>query len=142
MKLSAADIYRAEQNGISRATLDGRIRRGWDKEVAINNPVYMRRDKNLEDFITSEQYAIGEANGINRENVWQRVNNSGWSIEKAISEPVLPKGNYKRESKYGIYAKIAEENGVPFKTFCARINNLGWELMKAARTPIRNKRKE
>lgn len=140
MKLSGADIERARLNGIARSTLYGRIKRGWDLEKSINNPAWVRPDKDLDDVITPEHYAQGEANGVSRENVWQRVNNSGWTIEKAITEPVLPKGTYKRESKYGEYVKIAEHNGIPFKTFWARINQMGWDVHKASTTPVRKKR--
>lgn len=140
MKLSGADIERARLNGIARSTLYGRVKNGWDLEKAINNPAWVRPDKDLDDIITPEHYAQAEINSINRAIVWQRVNNSGWTIERAISEPVLPKGTYKRESKYGDYVKLAEKNGIPFKTFWARVNQMGWNLYLASTTPVRKKR--
>ncbi|PFZ08415.1 hypothetical protein COL60_16445 [Bacillus pseudomycoides] len=79
-----------------------------------------------------EDYETAERNGIPRKNVNQRVQVLGWSVEKAITEPVC-KGS---RTKYKGYVERAEKNGVPYKTFVARINQLKWSLEEAANTPL------
>lgn len=39
-------------------------------------------------FITDEQYAIAEQIGVSKINVNQRVRLYGWTIRKAITEPL------------------------------------------------------
>lgn len=41
-------------------------------------------------YITPEEYAIAEKNGIHAARVYARVNSDNWSIERAITEPVRP----------------------------------------------------
>lgn len=139
MKLTRTDIDRARLNGIGRATLGARITRGWDKEKAITHPLYARQDKEIEELITPEQYAQAEANGITRIQLWRRIYNYQWDMERAMSEPISEIGKHERKSKYGEYAKIAEENGIPFKTFWARLNGLKWSPEKASTKPLQRR---
>lgn len=139
MRISEKDKFRAALVGISQSTLKERLKKGWDLEKAVTYPKFARQDKELDEIITPEQYAQAEANGIDHNRLWRRVNESGWDMERAITEPVNKRGKYKRDSKYGDYAKIAEHNGIPFKTFWARVNTNGWELEKAASVPVRKK---
>ncbi|WMW41378.1 hypothetical protein RE433_29000 (plasmid) [Bacillus cereus] len=41
------------------------------------------------EVITDEQYLIANRNGISKKNVYQRVNEYGWSIEKAITNLLI-----------------------------------------------------
>ncbi|MGN4897763.1 hypothetical protein ACTFSB_28320 [Bacillus cereus group sp. MYBK14-3] len=83
-----------------------------------------------------DDYETAKKNGIPRKNVDQRVQYLGWTIEKAITTPLLPKCN---RPKYKGYAELAEKNGIPYKTFTARVNGLAWTLERAASTPVRKK---
>lgn len=82
-------------------------------------------------YITPEEYAIAEKNGISRERVNNRVRSLGWDVEKAITTPV------KNYSVWREWKGIAEKNGVRHKVFYSRIKKLGWIPLKAATTPVR-----
>lgn len=81
-------------------------------------------------YITPEEYAVAEANGIHAEAVNIRVRLWAWRIEKAITTPIRHQEN-RRE-----WARVAKENGIKYSTFMNRVNNLGWDERKAATTPI------
>lgn len=50
-------------------------------------------------FITDEQYQIAEKNGISKANVNQRIR-LGWTVQRAITEPIHKKGEIKPEHIY------------------------------------------
>ena|SRR5690625_4766232 len=89
--------------------------------------------------ISEEHYKIAEQNGIDRENVYNRVNKlaNPWSIEKAITTPVKRKGT----SKHGKWLKIAHENGIYTELFQARLR-LGWPEELASTEPIEKEGKK
>lgn len=81
-------------------------------------------------FITNEDYEKAAKNGISKSNVYQRVNEYGWEIERAITVPV-------RKRNGGIYAGMivfAEQNGISKPTFFKRIKN-GMDPYEAATKP-------
>ena len=72
----------AEKNGISKDTLNFRIRRmGWDKEKALTKPPrkYTNRIKQVE---------IAKANGISRATFYDRLAD-GRKVEDAYTVPVM-----------------------------------------------------
>ena len=72
----------AEKNGISKDTLNFRIRRmGWDKEKALTTKTrkYTNRIKQVE---------IAKANGISRATFYDRLSD-GWKVEDAYTVPVM-----------------------------------------------------
>ncbi|MFP3390634.1 hypothetical protein [Brevibacillus sp. SIMBA_040] len=81
-------------------------------------------------YITPEEYAIAESNGIDMEGVNRRVRLWAWRVEKAITTPIRPQAD-RRE-----WARIAKENGLSYRTFMNRIHRLGWEEERAALTPL------
>jgi predicted DNA-binding transcriptional regulator AlpA len=84
-----------------------------------------------ETFITDEDYEKAAKNGISKSNVYQRVNEYGWELERAITVPV-------RKKKGGIYAGMitfAEQNGISKPTFFKRVKN-GMDLYEAATKPV------
>ncbi|EEL78779.1 hypothetical protein bcere0028_56080 [Bacillus cereus AH1271] len=85
---------------------------------------------------TWDDYETAKKNGIPRKNVDQRVQYLGWTIERAITTPLLQKRN---RPKYKGYAELAEKNGIPYKIFTARVDGLEWTLERAANTPVRKK---
>ncbi|MED1382094.1 hypothetical protein [Bacillus mycoides] len=80
--------------------------------------------------ITDEDYEIASKKGISKSNVYQRVNEYGWELERAITVPV-------RKRKGGIYAGMitfAERNGISKPTFFKRVKD-GMDLYEAATKP-------
>lgn len=87
-------------------------------------------------YITPEEYAKAEQNGINRQLLTSRVRRSGWDKERAITTPV----KQKHVSKYQKWIDMAEEGGISKRQFIRRLE-IGWDLHRAATVPIRKKRK-
>ncbi|MBM6649045.1 hypothetical protein [Bacillus sp. RIT 809] len=72
------------------------------------------------EVITDEQYLIANKNGISKKNVYQRVNEYGWSIEKAITKPIYNTNKRKTERALML---LAELNGVNYATYRQRIKD-------------------
>ncbi|WP_179865792.1 hypothetical protein [Bacillus pseudomycoides] len=77
---------------------------------------------------TWDQYEIAEKNGISKSTVYQRINIQGWTVEKAITEPLF----VSMKERYSEQWKIAEKNGILYRTFRSRITNLKWSPEEAA----------
>ena len=72
----------AEKHGISKDTLNFRIRRmGWDKEKALTTKTRKYTDR-------AKQVEIAKANGIGRSTFYDRLAD-GWSAEDAYTVPVM-----------------------------------------------------
>ena len=72
----------AERNGISKDTLNFRIRRmGWNKERALNTPARKYTDR-------TKQIEIAESNGISRRTFYDRLAD-GWKVEDAYTIPIM-----------------------------------------------------
>lgn len=72
------------------------------------------------EVITDEQYLIANKNGISKKNVYQRVNEYGWSIEKAITKPLYNTKNRKTDRNLML---LAELNGINYATYRQRIKD-------------------
>lgn len=72
--------------------------------------------------ITLKEFEIAKKNGISRNNVRNRVENLFWDIERAITEPVNPRGR-----KTNLYCdhirKLAKENKISTSTMYSRIQS-------------------
>ncbi|MED1436923.1 MULTISPECIES: hypothetical protein [Bacillus] len=79
--------------------------------------------------ITFEDYEKAAKNGISKANVYQRVNGYGWSVERAITEPV----KHCKGSQEGMVV-IAECNGISRPTYFRRISR-GMPPHEAATKP-------
>lgn len=79
-------------------------------------------------YITPEDYEIAEKNGIKRATVYQRVNDSGWDIDRAITQPPA-------SHKTGNWTKWKDRSVVCYNTFAGRIR-AGMTPEQAALTPI------
>ncbi|MEK4711094.1 hypothetical protein [Bacillus sp. FSL R10-2780] len=67
--------------------------------------------------ITDEEYETAEKNGISRANVFQRINERGWDVERAITVPV-------RKQKSVVNNQVlllAKRNGISHTTLYGRI---------------------
>ena len=83
--------------------------------------------------VTDEQYEIARKNGIPRKRVNDRINKSGWDIDRAITTPVK-----ERKNRYEAWKEICEQNGISRSTFNKRLA-AGWTEKRAASTPFSNK---
>lgn len=89
-------------------------------------------------YVTPEEYAIAEKNGISSFNVYQRVNVYNWNTQRAITTP-LGKCNALgwTENK-----QLAKKNGIGYDTYYHRVTAMGWDPLKAATTqPLKRRRK-
>lgn len=123
----------AERNGISKKTLEERVRKlAWNKEEAISKPPVKR---NWHEWAES-----AKKHGISQLNFYNRIQ-YGWSPEEAATRPLTTKqdrqklalrmvANRKQKTKKANREK-ARENGIPIKTFHARIRR-GWNEERAA----------
>lgn len=111
----------ALKNGISKSTLEARIRKyGWSKYKALNNPV---KKSNLEYW-----YKLAKSNGICKGTFMDRVYRLKWSLIKSASTPVM----IKRNKKYPDWVdKLLARNGIKRTTFYNRVY-AGWDIVKAA----------
>lgn len=85
--------------------------------------------------ITDEDYEKAAKNGISKSNVYQRVNEYGWELERAITVPI-------RKRKGGINAgmiTLAERNGISKPTLFKRIKN-GMDPYEAATKPVMSRK--
>lgn len=86
-------------------------------------------------YISPEDYAEAEKNGISRARVYYRRYNEGWSLQRAITEPVR---GYK-DSGWNQWCDIATRNGVTYGLFMDR-KAKGKSAEEAACTPPLKKR--
>lgn len=80
-------------------------------------------------YITPEEYAIAEKNGIDNHTLEQRIRYYGWDKDKALNTPKKIRIN-----RYEGYLKIAKENNLSKSLFYSRISS-GWDALRAATTP-------
>ena len=85
-------------------------------------------------YITPEEYAAAEKNGISRRNLERRIRVNGWTKQKAINTPLQKMNNRKK------WAEIAKANGIGYSTFASRINYYNWSPERAATEPLLDKR--
>jgi hypothetical protein len=77
--------------------------------------------------VTEEQVEIATMNGIKRYNVQRRID-SGWTVEDAITRPILKTKRLRYTEQDEIEAVL---NGIPLSTFRGRVNNFGWSVERA-----------
>lgn len=82
-------------------------------------------------YLTDEDRAIAEANGIKRTTLLERIYSLGWSIEKAITTPPKNRPFVIDEET----AKLLKKNGIKEITFKNRVKRYGWSIEKARTTP-------
>ncbi|PLR84639.1 hypothetical protein CVD25_00975 [Bacillus canaveralius] len=85
----------AAQNGVPYRTYLNRVQAGWSFKEAAGTPSMARLDtvkamNAAKQFVFSpEQLEEARRNGISPKNAWRRVKVLGWSIEDAVSRPVM-----------------------------------------------------
>lgn len=80
-------------------------------------------------YISPEDYEKGEEIGLSKTVIYQRVHQSGWDVERAITTPK------KETRKYMQYwEKFKDIASVDRQTFSSRMN-YGWSPVRAALLP-------
>lgn len=78
------------------------------------------------EYLTDADYERAEKNGINRNNLYSRVYSYGWSIERAVTTPILVRSTD--------WAELKDRAVVSQCTFYDR-KKKGWPSEQAALTP-------
>lgn len=89
-------------------------------------------------YVTPEDYITAEKNGLTRKDVYRRVFELNWSIEKAITKPKMvmsPKIVYTEEERV-----LMAKNNISVKSVTRRIKE-GWKRERAVNTPRRGYRR-
>ncbi|MBZ5212937.1 hypothetical protein LG208_13535 [Bacillus paralicheniformis] len=92
-------------------------------------------------YISPEEFAKAEANGISKDTVVGRIRRQGWDKQRALSEPVRFADRSRFAADWAIYGKVAERNGVSRAAFRVRVYR-GWSAEKAASTPKVEKKEQ
>lgn len=131
-------IKEARNNNIPYHTFMNRIKSGWGTvKAATKQPGSGRgssEDMGKFQVISKEDYAIAKAIGLTKALVKNRVYNTGWTVERAITQP---HASMLRDS--ASFAK-AEANGVNIATYRWRIRK-GWSKEDAATVPAHGRSK-
>jgi len=113
----------ARENGINTNTFNDRLRRNWGHYKAATKPVKRRRCWKMQNKEKPrlKDYAKAAEIGVSKKYVDQRMEELGWSLERAITTPVGTswEGN-ERNTKL---LKLAEKNGISESTFYRRKRN-------------------
>jgi hypothetical protein len=81
-------------------------------------------------FLSEEHIATAKANGINYKNLFNRVYELDWEIDRAITEPVK-----KHSGLWQEYKEIAKSHGISGTLFHARVKR-GLDPKEAATLPL------
>lgn len=77
----------AERRGISRRTVESRLRKGkWEKERALTRPT-----NRMTNYVSQEIIDLAESNGIDRKLLRQRILENEWDPVEAATRPVMTK---------------------------------------------------
>ncbi|MGE7115150.1 hypothetical protein [Lysinibacillus sp. NPDC047702] len=132
------DYQEAAKRGISRKTLEVRIRRyGWPKHKAITTPVQKRTK------YPKEILELINRNQIPMKTFTSRISR-GWTLERASQEPVNSKAEIiqkiasKNRKLPSELVKLALKNGIKLDTFRYRLKR-GWDAYTAATMPTYSK---
>lgn len=132
--IAPEDYKKAEENGISNATLYHRVYvYGWDVERAISQPI---QKQNI--YKWCDWKHIAEKHGICRKTFVTRIR-KGWSHEKAATTKVMDKKEQARLSyaarQTTVFTKEQlkrmRENGVAYGTAWRRVRIHGWSPEEA-----------
>jgi hypothetical protein len=85
----------------------------------------------VERYLTKEEIKRAKENGISYDNLYNRVYNLGWELEKAVTTPLQKGGGLWPKWKH-----IATEHDIKGTTFLNRIRFQGMTPEEAATKPI------
>jgi len=84
------------------------------------------------DYITPDDYATAEKNGISVDVLNQRVRTYLWDVDRAITTPKKKLKCFKKT--WAKWREIATENGIDREIFTNRVRSLAWSEEEAATT--------
>jgi len=84
-------------------------------------------------YITPEEYALAESNGISSVVLEIRIRSLGWPKDRALTE------SPQKKHRIADWVELAESNGICYSTLRHRINRLGWEPERAATQPLQDR---
>ncbi|MGO0058621.1 hypothetical protein ACTID9_00905 [Brevibacillus fluminis] len=126
----------AAKNGVDSENLNRRVRLlGWPKDKAIQTPLRKLTDRR-------KWVEIAKRNGIGYSTFMNRVNNHGWGMERAATEPLQDRRAAAAEATEKIrkiprkIIQLAEQNGIAYHTLHARVMRHGWDFERAATQPV------
>lgn len=85
----------------------------------------------MDEFLAESDYRIAAENGLDRNLVYRRVYENGWSVERAITEPV-----HEENRATGAWARWKDVAVVNYQTFRTRLSR-GKNEEEAALTPAK-----
>lgn len=126
----------AEKNGISRATLECRVRDlMWDKKRAITEPPQKK------DYSNKKYADIAEKNGINRNTFYSRVRR-GMCPKEACTKPLQDKRKWAKEMRERRRNKLpktiyetARKNGITYPSLMHRLKSPNFTFEEAYTLP-------
>ncbi|AFU16932.1 gp38 (plasmid) [Bacillus thuringiensis MC28] len=132
------EYKRAEKNGISRCTLNGRVRVSmWDKEKAITEPLTHK------DSQWSRWKEVAKKHGVGYQTYYHRVKR-GLEPFEAATRPVMEKEQIFQKGRTAQAHKrvftdeelrIATSNGIQYQTALYRYRKGGWNKEDAITKP-------
>lgn len=83
--------------------------------------------------LSHDQVNQARANGISYQNVYNRIEMHGWSIERAVTAPV------RKKNPVFTYYDVQEAaiNGINYGAFVNRIRGLKWSVEDAKTIPLK-----
>lgn len=88
----------------------------------------------MDEFLTESDYRIAAENGLDRSLVYRRVNDIGWSVERAITESI-----HEENRATGAWTRWKDVAVVNYQTFRTRLSR-GKSEEAAALTPAKKPR--
>ena len=85
-------------------------------------------------YVTPEEYAQAEKNGVDSQSLDRRIRLLGWKKEKAISTPL------RKQKDRTEWAAVAAENGIRYQTFMSRVLIYKMTEEEAATRPLQDKK--
>lgn len=123
----------------------------WDIDKALNQPKIkkvMKYEYNGKKYSAQELVDISKVNGLTNTDITNRINQLGWSVERAITQPKnvkkQPRGIGKLLFEYnGNYynsfelEQMSSVKGITGKIIVHRISNNGWSVEDAITKPLK-----
>lgn len=134
MYVTPEEFEAAAALGITHKRVLARIYGGWRKADALTRPLRKQTGR-------THWREIAEENGIDRLIFYNRVNRSGWSEERAATEPIqdslaaLLECNSRKRTISDAELAQAAENGIPKSVVHWRLTH-GWSMEDACTRPV------
>lgn len=140
MYITPEQYEEAEENGVSAVSLYRRVYQGWELQRAIDTPVNKKvlfATKEMKPFIKT-----AEENGISLGTFRRRVRNSGYSPERASTEPLMTVQEATKLKRRRKAIRFTDEQKAIMKradileaSARQRIQRFGWSMEDAISIP-------